>query len=148
MVLSDHLNFMGDNPLIGKVPHPSIPRFPDQSEVYSEKLRDQFLEVGKAIGINLKIGCYLAISGPAFETPAEILAFEKLGADAVGMSTIPEAMIGNALGLQVAALSCISNLAAGRSANPLSHEEVEQTAQNVLPQMTKLFAHLLPAIAE
>ena len=148
MVLSDHLNFMGDNPLIGQVPHPSIPRFPDQSEVYSAKLRDQFLEVGKAIGINLKIGCYLAISGPAFETPAEILAFEKLGADAVGMSTIPEAMIGNALGLQVAAVSCISNLAAGRSANPLSHEEVEQTAQNVLPQMTKLFAHLLPAIAE
>ena len=139
------LNFMGDNPLIGKVPHPSISRFPDQSEVYDAKLRDKFVEMGEVIGINLKIGRYLAISGPTFETPAEILAFEKLGADAVGMSTIPEAMIANALGLQVGALSCISNLAAGRSANPLSHEEVEQTAQNVLPQMTKFFAHLLPS---
>ena len=148
MVLSDHLNFMGDNPLIGKISHPAIPRFPDQSEVYDAKLRDKFVKMGEAIGINLKIGRYLAISGPAFETPAEILAFEKLGADAVGMSTIPEAMIANALGLQVGAVSCISNLAAGRSANPLSHEEVEQTAQNVLPQMTKLFANLLPAIAE
>ena len=147
MVLTDHLNLMGDNPLIGKVPHPAIPRFPDQSEVYDAKLQGKFLEAGKEIGTGLKIGCYLAISGPAFETPAEIKAFEKLGADAVGMSTIPEAMVANALGLQVGGVSCISNLAAGRSARPLSHEEVEQTAQNMIPQMTKLFANLFPAIA-
>jgi purine-nucleoside phosphorylase len=147
MVLSDHLNFMGDNPLIGKVPHPSISRFPDQSQIYNANLRDKFLEEGKAIGINLKIGCYLAISGPAFETPAEILAFEKLGADAVGMSTVPEAMVANGLGMKVAAISCISNLAAGRSTQALSHEDVQKTSEEVLPKMTSLLAHLLPALA-
>ena len=143
MVLSDHLNFMGSNPLNGKVPHPDIPRFPDQTEVYDKELRETILQTGKETGQDLKMGTYLALSGPAFETPAEISAFSKLGADAVGMSTVPEAMVANALGLKVGAVSCISNLAAGKSAHPLSHKEVAETASKALPKMTKLLANLL-----
>jgi len=146
MVLSDHINFMGSNPLIGKVPHPDIPRFPDQTEIYDKKLREIILQAGKETGQDLKMGTYLALSGPAFETPAEISAFSKLGADAVGMSTVPEAMVANALGLKVGAISCISNLAAGKSAHPLSHEEVAETASKALPKMTKLLANLLPKL--
>ncbi|MEL0098372.1 MAG: purine-nucleoside phosphorylase [Opitutae bacterium] len=147
MILSDHLNFMGNNPLIGKVPHPSITRFPDQSEIYDISLRKKIYQAGAAVGQDLAEGFYLALSGPAFETPAEIALFAKLGADAIGMSTVPEAMVANGLGLQVGAISCISNLAAGRSRTPLTHEEVAQTSQKVLPQMTQLLAHLLPTLS-
>ena len=148
MVISDHLNFMGSNPLIGEVPHPHIPRFPDQSKVYSPYLRDQIYHAAKAIGEDIKEGIYLALTGPTFETPAEIRAFAKMGADAVGMSTVPEAMVANGLGMQVAAISCISNLAAGRSSQALSHEDVQKTSEEVLPKMTSLLTHLLPALAE
>ena len=148
MVISDHLNFMGNNPLIGEVPHPQIPRFPDQSRVYDRGLCDKIQQSGKAIGQKLHEGTYLALSGPAFETPAEIRAFAKLGADAVGMSTVPEAIVANGLGMEVAAISCISNLAAGRSTKALSHEDVQQMSEQVLPKMTSLLAHLLHALAE
>jgi len=148
MVLSDHLNFMGNNPLIGEVPHPRIPRFPDQSEVYDRALCEKIHQSSKAIGEKLHEGTYLALSGPAFETPAEILTFATLGADAVGMSTVPEAMVANGLGMKVAAISCISNLAAGRSTEALSHEDVQKTSETALPKMTSLLAHLLPSLAE
>ena len=148
MVISDHLNFMGNNPLIGEVPHPQIPRFPDQSKVYNPYLKDEIHHAAKAIGEDIKEGIYLALSGPTFETPAEIRAFAKLGADAVGMSTVPEAMVANGLGMKVAAISCISNLAAGRSAQALSHKDVQKTSEEVLPKMTSLLAHLIPALAE
>ena len=148
MVLSDHLNFMGNNPLIGEVPHPRIPRFPDQSEVYDRALCEKLHQSSKAIGEKLHEGTYLALSGPAFETPAEILTFATLGADAVGMSTVPEAMVANGLGMKVAAISCISNLAAGRSTEALSHEDVQKTSETALPKMTSLLAHLLPSLAE
>jgi purine-nucleoside phosphorylase len=148
MVISDHLNFMGSNPLIGEVPHPQIPRFPDQSKVYSPYLIDQIYQAAKAIGEDIKEGIYLALTGPTFETPAEIRAFAKMGADAVGMSTVPEAMVANGLGMEVAAISCISNLAAGRSTQALSHEDVQKTSEEVLPKMSSLLAHLLPALAK
>ena len=148
MVISDHLNFMGSNPLIGEVPHPQIPRFPDQSKVYNPYLKDEIHHAAKVIGEDIKEGIYLALTGPTFETPAEIRAFAKLGADAVGMSTVPEAMVANGLGMGVAAISCISNLAAGRSTDALSHEDVQQISEQVLPKMTSLLAHLLPALAE
>ena len=148
MMISDHLNFMGSNPLIGEVPHPQIPRFPDQSRVYSPYLKDQIYHAAQAIGEDIKEGIYLALTGPTFETPAEIRAFAKLGADAVGMSTVPEAMVANGLGMEVAAISCISNLAAGRSSQALSHEDVQKTSEEVLPKMTSLLTHLLPALAE
>ena len=146
MVVADHINFMGSNPLIGIVQHPSISRFPDQSEVYDLLVRKKIYEAGKKVGLDLKEGIYLGLSGPAFETPAEIRAFSQLGADAVGMSTVPEAMVANALGLHVGAISCISNLAAGLSNIPLSHKEVEETTGKMLPQMTQLLNYLLPTL--
>ena len=148
LALSDHLNFMGGNPLIGQCPHPSIPRFPDQSKVYDPDLLQKIKEVGHATEQEIKEGTYLALSGPAFETPAEIRAFTSLGADAVGMSTTPEAMVANGLGLKVGAISCISNLAAGRNSDALTHEDVTRTSELALPRMTRLLAHLIPALAE
>ncbi len=142
MVVSDHLNFIGSNPLIGRILHPSVPRFPDQSEVYDKGLVNCIHASGKAAGVETKEGIYLALSGPAFETPAEIRAYAKLGADAVGMSTVPEAMAAHAMGLKVGAISCISNLAAGRSSERLTHEEVERTSTVALPKMMRLLSGL------
>ena len=101
MVLSDHLNFMGDNPLIGPLADQDMPRFPDQTEVYDSTLRSLLIQSGKENGARIHEGVYVALSGPAFETPAEIRAYGILGADAVGMSTVPEATLGHALGLKV-----------------------------------------------
>lgn len=147
MVVEDHLNFMPGNPLIGPVLHREIPRFPDQSEVYDRTLQDHLLEIATLHQIPVHRGCYLAISGPAFETPAEIRAFAKLGADAVGMSTVPEAMIANALGMKVIGLSCISNLAAGISDQTLSHQDVEDAAIQALPNMKKIILEFTTKIA-
>ena len=135
MVLSDHLNFMGGNPLVGPPSNEDMPRFPDQTEVYDYGLRSQLLQAGKEHDARIHEGIYVALSGPAFETPAEIRAFGILGADAVGMSTVPEATLGHALGLRVCALSCISNKAAGISTEKLKHEDVEQAARIALPKM-------------
>ena len=138
MALTDHINLMPGNPLLG--PHDSFlgPRFPEQTEDYDPLLREKLLSAGNEHWISLKQGVYLALSGPAFETPAEIPAFVILGADAVGMSTVPEAMTANAAGLRVAAISCISNLAAGISPSPLSHEEVSETASLAMPRMKEV----------
>jgi purine-nucleoside phosphorylase len=135
MIIDDHINMMGTNPLIG--PHQPAwgPRFPDQSAVYDPKLRAMLETAGSAVGESLAHGVYLADSGPAYETPAEIRAFRALGADAVGMSTVPEAMLAHAAGMRVAGLSCITNLAAGVSKEPLSHEEVTQATSKAMPRM-------------
>lgn len=135
MVLDDHINFMNGNPLQGPVVHPDMPRFPDQTKIYDPQLIDEILKIGTDQEITIHRGVYLALSGPAFETPAEIQAFAKLGADAVGMSTVPEAMVANALGMRVVALSCISNLAAGISKHTLSHKDVEEASKKALPHM-------------
>ena len=146
MMINDHINFMGDNPLIGNFDYADVPRFPDQSEVYSKDLRDTAAVIGSENSLKLKKGIYLALSGPAFETPAEIQAFNKWGADAVGMSTVPEAMIANAIGLKTLGISCISNMAAGISKQPLSHEEVAENTTGTLPQMKILISRLLDSI--
>ena len=146
MIINDHINFMGDNPLIGNFDYADAPRFPDQSEVYSKDLRDTAAVIGSENSLTLKKGIYLALSGPAFETPAEIQAFNKWGADAVGMSTVPEAMIANAIGLKTLGISCISNMAAGISKQPLSHEEVAENTTGTLPQMKILISKLLDSI--
>ena len=146
MIINDHINFMGDNPLIGNFDYADVPRFPDQSEVYSKDLRDTAKVIGNEKIIKIKNGIYLALSGPAFETPAEIQAFNKWGADAVGMSTVPEAMIANAIGLKTLGISCISNMAAGISKQPLSHEEVAENTTGTLPQMKILISKLLDSI--
>jgi purine-nucleoside phosphorylase len=135
MVIDDHINMMGANPLIG--PHLAVfgPRFPDQSAVYDARLRKLLDIAGAAARESLTHGIYLADSGPVYETPAEIHAFRTLGADAVGMSTVPEAMLAHAAGLRVAGLSCITNLAAGVGKQPLSHEEVTEATTKAMPRM-------------
>ena len=146
MLLEDHINMMGNNPLIGRNIHPDIPRFPDQTNIYNSKLRN--LVQAKALECNIKTkkGIYLAVSGPSFETPAEIRAFKKMGADAVGMSTVPEAIVANSLKMKICALSLISNQAAGKSPNELSHEEVSETANQILPKMKVLVDQILNSI--
>jgi purine-nucleoside phosphorylase len=127
MAVTDHINLMGVNPLRGK-PLPGLPQFVDLTRVYDPGLIRRLAEAGKRSGVPIKQGIYLAVSGPTYETPAEIRAFAKLGADAVGMSTVPEAIVARQCGLGVAAISCITNFAAGLSPNPLSHKEVLETA--------------------
>jgi purine-nucleoside phosphorylase len=144
MLLTDHINLMGVNPLRGG-PLPGLPRFVDLTWAYDPGLRRLLQRAGRSCGMRLRTGTYLAVSGPSYETPAEIRAFARLGADAVGMSTVPETIVARQCGLKVAAVSCITNLAAGRSRKPLSHAEVLETAERVkklAAQMLKNFAEL------
>jgi inosine/guanosine/xanthosine phosphorylase family protein len=130
MLLTDHINLMGVNPLRGTT-SPGLPRFVDLTRAYDAKLSVMLELAARATKIKLQRGVYLAVSGPSYETPAEIRAFARLGADAVGMSTVPEVIVARKCGLRVAALSCITNLAAGISKDPLSHEEVLETGERV-----------------
>jgi purine-nucleoside phosphorylase len=130
MVLTDHINLMGTNPLRGPA-IPGLPRFVDLTEAYDKNLRGLLLKAGKISKLKLQQGVYLAVSGPSYETPAEIRAFATLGADAVGMSTVPETIAARQCGVRVAAVSCITNLAAGISKENLSHAEVLETAERV-----------------
>jgi purine-nucleoside phosphorylase len=131
MVLTDHINFMGANPLrAGALP--DRPRFVDMTQVYDSKLSALLVRAGKSAKLRLYRGVYLAVSGPSYETPAEIRAFTRLGADAVGMSTVPEAMVARQCELNVAAVSCITNPAAGMGKGPLSHVEVLKTGNRMM----------------
>ena len=130
MVLTDHINWMGVNPLRGPA-MPGRPGFVDMTHVYDERLSALLFRAGKSGNLKLRRGVYLAVSGPSYETPAEIRAFARLGADAVGMSTVPEAMVARQCGLNVAAVSCVTNPAAGRGRGPLSHAVVLKTAERV-----------------
>ena len=151
MVLTDHINLMGANPLRGgDASSPEafatgasqlLPRFVDMTQVYDTKLRVLLFRAGKNCNLRLQRGVYLAVSGPSYETPAEIRAFGRLGADAVGMSTVPEAMVARQCGLNVAAVSCITNLAAGISKEKLSHAEVLEIAERVKTLAAKLLKH-------
>jgi purine-nucleoside phosphorylase len=123
MVLTDHINLMGTNPLIGPNVDPG-PRFQDMTAAYDPDLRRQIHAAGKALGQTLQEGVYLAVTGPSFETPAEIRAFRTLGADAVGMSTVPEVIVARHEGMRVAGISCLCNMAAGMLPQPLTHQEV------------------------
>jgi purine-nucleoside phosphorylase len=142
MIIEDHINLMGTNPLRG-APAPDLPRFVDLTQVYDKNLSQLLRQAGRAIGLKLHAGVYLAVCGPSYETPAEIRAFSKLGADAVGMSTVPEAIVARQCGLHVAGISCITNLAAGKTGKALSHAEVLETAERVksrASQLAKQFA--------
>lgn len=138
MVIDDHINFMGINPLVGPNDTRFGPRFPDMSEVYSRRLRTLIDDVSQATGVPVAHGVYLAVSGPSYETPAEIRAFRTLGADAVGMSTVPEAIVARHMGLEVAAISCIANPAAGVEDALLSEQDVLETAATVAPSFARL----------
>ena len=123
MVVTDHINLMGSNPLRGAEVS-GMSRFVDLTQAYDPDLRRLLCKAGRRAGIRLRTGVYLAVSGPSYETAAEIRAFSRLGADAVGMSTVPEVIVARQCGMRVAAISCITNLAAGLGGEPLSHAEV------------------------
>jgi len=145
MLIDDHINFIGVNPLAGEM-RDGHPIFLDMTEAYSASLKNTMRAAARREKIALKRGVYLAASGPSYETPAEIRAFAKLGADAVGMSTAPEVIAARSLGLEVCGLSCITNLAAGRTRKPLSHEEVLETTHSARDKIVRLvgkFAELL-----
>jgi len=142
MVIDDHINFMGDNPLVGSNDDRFGLRFPDMTNVYSPRLRAVADAAAAAQGIDLQHGVYVAVLGPSYETPAEIRAFRTLGADAVGMSTVPEAIVARHMGIEVLGISCITNAAAGVFPEPLHHEEVMETTRQVKGQ----FIGLLEAI--
>jgi len=131
MIIDDHINLMGDNPLKGPNLAQLGPRFPDMSEAYDRKLNDKMEEIFTRHGVRFWRGVYCGVSGPTYETPAEVRYLQMIGGKAVGMSTIPEAIAGNHLGLRVCALSCITNPAAGLAKHKLSHDEVTQTAKMV-----------------
>ena len=139
MLIRDHINLMGANPLRGPEKD-SLPRFVDLSLAYDSKLSALLKQAAGSAKVKLHSGVYLAVSGPNYETPAEIRAFARLGADAVGMSTVPEVIVARQCGLNVAAVSCVSNLAAGMSPRPLSHTEVLQTAEAVKNSAAKLLS--------
>jgi purine-nucleoside phosphorylase len=143
MVLDDHINFMGANPLVGPNEDRFGPRFPDMTAVYAERLRRLADEAAQAIGLTLEHGTYIAVSGPNYETPSEVRAFRVLGADAVGMSMVPEALVARHMGLEVLGLSCITNMASGLTPGPLSQEEVIETAGRVRAEFVALLEGIL-----
>ena len=147
LLIKDHINTVGLNPLQGP-PIPGWgPRFPDQSQVYTPELRSLLLSAASEAGIPLTEGVYAYTAGPTYETPAEVRSYATMGAHAVGMSTVPEAIVASAAGLRVAAISCISNLAAGIGAPHLGHEEVLSETKRVTPQMTQLLNGFLKGLA-
>jgi purine-nucleoside phosphorylase len=146
MVISDHLNLMGDNPLRGPNDERFGPRFPDMSAVYSPELQELVVDEAKASGVEVRRGIYGGLSGPSYETPAEIHLLRALGADAVGMSTVPEAIVARHMGLEVLGISCITNMAAGISDEPINHEEVMATGNRVRDTFAQLLRRVIGAI--
>lgn len=131
MIIDDHINLLGTNPLVGSNDDRFGPRFPDMSEVYSKRLRRIADAAAAARGVPVSHGIYVAVHGPSYETPAEIRYLRTIGADAVGMSTVPEAIAARHMGLEVLGISCITNMAAGVLPQPLVHDEVIETAKRV-----------------
>jgi purine-nucleoside phosphorylase len=146
MVIDDHLNLMGANPLAGPNDERFGPRFPDMTEVYSRRLRDAAHAAAGAAGVALEHGVYAALHGPSYETPAEIRYLRTIGADAVGMSTVPEAIVARHMGLEVLGISCITNMAAGVLPAPLDHREVMETAARVRGQFTALLEGVIARV--
>jgi purine-nucleoside phosphorylase len=148
MLITDHINMMGTNPLIGPNMDEVGPRFPDMSEAYDAGMRDIALEAAKREKITLRQGVYLGLPGPSYETPAEIRMCRILGADAVGMSTIPEVIIANHMGMPVLGLSCITNMAAGMLPRQLTHKEVMDTADRTSGKFQSLLRTILSILAD
>ena len=146
MLISDHLNMTGRNPLIGPNDNQLGVRFPDMTEAYSKRLRAIAKEVAASQGFTFQEGVYAGLLGPNYETPAEIRMLRTCGADAVGMSTVSEVLVARHAGLEVLGISCISNMAAGILDQPLSHDEVMETAEQVKEHFLKLVVGIIPAI--
>jgi purine-nucleoside phosphorylase len=146
LMIRDHVNTLGLNPLQGPVIAGWGTRFPDQSRVYAPAFAAQLRQCAATLEIPLREGVYAFTAGPCYETPAEIRAYGAWGVDAVGMSTVPEAMLGNAMGLEVAALSCITNMAAGIGGQPLAHDEVLAASHAAAPRMIRLLDAILATL--
>lgn len=146
MLITDHITSFVPSPLIGPNEDELGPRFPDMSEVYSKRLGDLARKAASELSIPLKEGIYLQTTGPSYETPAEIRMFRGLGANAVGMSTACEAMTARHMGMEVCGISCITNMAAGLCETPLSHEEVQETADRVAERFQSLLWRLLETV--
>jgi purine-nucleoside phosphorylase len=146
VLLTDHLNLQGTNPLIGHNESSLGPRFPDMTRVYDPALRALAHAAALTEGTSLREGVYAALTGPSYETPAEIRMLRTLGADLIGMSTVPEAIVARHMGARVLGISCVTNLAAGVSPTDLSHEEVEHTARAARDRFTRIVSRTLAAI--
>lgn len=148
MLLKDHISSFVPSPLIGENIEKLGPRFPDMSDIYRRELRDIIKNTAREEGIGLKEGVYMQLTGPAYESPAEVRLCRALGADAVGMSTACEALAANHMGLRVCGISCITNMACGITDQPLSHEEVQETADRVAPLFKRLITASIIKMAE
>lgn len=146
MFIRDHINMMGSNPLMGRNYEEFGPRFPDMTHAYSPELIERGEKVAEKLGIPVQKGVYVAMSGPSYETPAEIKAIRRWGGDAVGMSTVPEVVVGSHMNMQVLGISCITNMAAGVLPQPLRHEEVMETAEMTKPKFISLVRGILKEV--
>jgi purine-nucleoside phosphorylase len=146
MVISDHLNLMGVNPLRGANDERFGPRFPDMSEVYSRELQELAIDEARELGVTIRRGIYAGLAGPSYETPAEIHMLRSFGADAVGMSTVPEAIVGRQMGMNVLGISCITNMAAGISEQPINHAEVMETGERVRATFAQLLRRIIAKV--
>jgi purine-nucleoside phosphorylase len=143
MVIDDHINLMGANPLAGPNDDRFGPRFPDMTDVYATRLRRIADQTGRQMSLPLPHGVYAALLGPSYETPAEIRYLRTIGADAVGMSTVPEALVARHMGIEVLGISCITNMAAGVLPQPLNHLEVMETARRIRSQFIALLEGII-----
>jgi purine-nucleoside phosphorylase len=147
VILRDHINLQGTNPLIGHNDERFGPRFPDMTQAYWKSYRQAALVEAKRLGIEVHEGVYAALSGPSYETPAEIRYLRTIGADLVGMSTVPETIVARHMGLRVLGISCVTNMAAGILDQPLDHREVIETGERVKSQFIALLRAVIPGIA-
>lgn len=147
MLIRDHINLQGTNPLLGPNDERFGPRFPDMTQAYSKKLITIAKQVARRRRLRLFEGVYAAVHGPSYETPAEIRTLARLGADVVGMSTVPEVIVANHMGMDVLGISCVTNMAAGISKKKIRHDEVLEVGERVGRQFTAFLQALIPALA-
>ena len=147
MVISDHINLLGANPLTGPNDDRFGPRFPDLTSVYAPELQSVVIDEAGGMDLQMRRGVYAALSGPSYETPAEIHMVRTLGADAVGMSTVPEAIVARHMNMSVVGISCITNLAAGVSSRPIDHSQVMAIGEGVREQFTELLRRVIKRLA-
>ena len=147
VVLRDHINLMGMNPLVGPNDERFGPRFPDMSKAYSPSYRAIAAEEARKLRMEIQEGVYAAVSGPSYETPAEIRYLRTIGADLVGMSTVPEVIVARHMGIDIIGISCVTNMAAGILDQPINHEEVLETGERVRSQFVALLRAVIPRIA-
>ena len=147
MIISDHINLLGANPLTGPNDERFGPRFPDLTTTYAPELQNMVIEEAKAMDLDMRRGVYASLTGPSYETPAEIHMVRTLGGDAVGMSTVPEAIVARHMDMRVIGISCITNLAAGVSNRPVDHSQVISTGERVREQFTELLRRVVARLS-